>query len=669
MSDLKRILLLNKIKNKTIIFEHIQGLASHRHYILPFLFDNDKILSSQLKNMIVISKQNKLSSTFMDNIFTFISDKILYDIINKEDIFNNDQYYDDKEEKNVVNIYQNRIKYIHKNGIYNNSKISNRIIEQYYPNDKDFCLFFYDFLCLQKTIYKRDNAEKIEQILSENLHSIKEEYDKYISNEKIFSFYQKKININIVFIGMEHAGKSTTIGHLLYSAKNLDDFQEKVNPVYGYNADSFRYAWIMDKSKLERESRHTIRISSRKLETQKYYFSLIDIQGKKNLIKNAIKGIFQGDAAVIIVPADSDAIKNIFSDNESFKDQIIAAFTMGIKQVIVAINKMDLCNYSEKIYIEIKEKMQKFLERIGFVNIRYVCYSGITGQNVVNRYEDDDLYKSNNVNKTPWYKGKTLLEELEQLKQPERLINKPLRISIFDYKRIIGIGWIFIGIIKTGILKTDTPISLSWPFLSDFNNDDNECIKIKCQSIKKYDEDLDMAFPGDIVGIRINRQLYSGYAFQQFSLIGNYGDDLSSEIVNFTADIVVINFPNSIKVGCCPIMFCHTKHICVKIIKLLYKVDKRTNKIIENNPIEIKNGEKAVVLFELRNLDEKNRKKRNIYKMSHNLEKYEMKKDKYFTFETYKENSFFGRIIIMDNNNIIAVGKIIEINKKKSNKK
>ena len=104
-------------------------------------------------------------------------------------------------------------------------------------------------------------------------------------------------------------------------------------------------------------------------------------------------------------------------------------------------------------------------------------------------------------------------------------------------------------------------------------------------------------------------------------------------------------------------------------LKLLYKVDKRTNKIIENNPIEIKNGEKAVVLFELRNLDGKNRKKRNIYKMSHNLEKYEMKKDKYFTFETYKENSFFGRIIIMDNNNIIAVGKIIEINKKKSNKK
>ena len=74
-----------------------------------------------------------------------------------------------------------------------------------------------------------------------------------------------------------------------------------------------------------------------------------------------------------------------------------------------------------------------------------------------------------------------------------------------------------------------------------------------------------MAFPGDIVGIRIYPQLYNEYEIQQFSLIGNYGNDLSSEIVNFTADIVVINFPNSIKVGCCPIMFCHTKHICVKI--------------------------------------------------------------------------------------------------------
>ena len=508
MSELKRILLFNKIKNKTIIFEYIQGFISHRHYILPFLIENDKILQAQLKNVFHVSKNNTLSSKLMNNIYTFISDRMLYDIVNEEDIMNNDQYLDeeDKDENkkdfnSIIKIYQNRITYIYKNCKhyynYNNSKINNSILEKYIPNDKEFSLFILDFLSLQKKIDKKNEiTKKIYQILSEKQNSINKEFTKDISD---ISFYQKKININLVFIGMTHAGKSTSIGHLLYSTKNINinDFQKLAKQAYEYGYYSFRYAWIMDTCKYERERGHTHSGYSREFETEKYYFSIIDIPGKKNLIKNTIKGIFQGDVAIIVVPADKDGIKNIFSDEESFKDQIITAYTMGIKQVIVAINKMDLCNYSEKIYLEIKEKIRKFLVQIGFNDIRYVCYSGITGQNVVNRYEDDDISKINKINMTPWYKGNTLLEELEQLKQPIRLINKPLRISIFDSQKISGVGWILIGIIKTGILKRDMPICLSLPFY--YNKKDYLCIKCKCFSIEKYWKDLDMAFPGDIV--------------------------------------------------------------------------------------------------------------------------------------------------------------------------
>jgi elongation factor 1-alpha len=255
---------------------------------------------------------------------------------------NNDQYLDEEEEKEVnkkslndiIKIIQNRITYIymackfHYN--YNSSKFSNSTIVRYIPNDKDFSLFILDFLSLQKNfekkmilkdILKDEISKKIYQILTEK----KQNYKEYIED---MSFYQDKININIVFIGMEHAGKSTTIGHLLYSTKNINDFQEF----------SFRYAWIADKRQIERESGHTYRISTRKLETEKYYFSLINIQGKKNLIKNAIKGIFMGDAAIIIVPAVG--FESIFSDNQSFKDQVLAAYVMGIRQVIVAISKM-----------------------------------------------------------------------------------------------------------------------------------------------------------------------------------------------------------------------------------------------------------------------------------------------------------------------------------------
>ena len=298
MSGSKRILLLNKIKNKTIIFENIQGFISHSHYILPFLIESDKILQKRLKNVFHVSKQNALSSKLMNNIYTFISDRMIYNIINKEDIMNNDdQYFDEEEDNNndfnnSIKICQKRITHIYKNCKhyynYNNSKVSNSILEKYIPNDKDFSLFILDFLSLQK---KDEIIIKINEILSKNLNSTNKEY----TNQTIdISFYQKKININLVFIGMAHAGKSTSIGHLLYSTKNIDlkNFQKLSKQAYEYGLYSFRYAWIIDKLKSERESGHTINTSSIKLETEKYYFSIIDIPGKKELIKNSIRGIF-----------------------------------------------------------------------------------------------------------------------------------------------------------------------------------------------------------------------------------------------------------------------------------------------------------------------------------------------------------------------------------------
>ena len=314
---------------------------------------------------------------------------------------------------------------------------------------------------------------------------------------------------------------------------------------------------------------------------------------------------------------------------------------MGIRQAIVAINKMDLFNYAQAVFLEIKEKIQKFLDQIGFDDIRYVCYSGITGQNLVNKYEDDDdllkINKINKVNRMPWHKGNTFLEELEQLRQPVRLINKPLRISIFDYQKISGIGWILIGLIKTGILKKNMTICLPLNFW--YNKKQYFCIKCKCFSIEKHCKDLDMAFPGDIVGIKIKGffNYLDRQNFKNISLIKNDEEQVSKNILNFTAIIHVMNVPNSIKVGFCPILFFHTKHIKVKFSKLLYKIDGRTNKIIEKNPIEIINGERAVVLFEL------------------GIDLFQS--NECFNFEKYTENPFFGSFILRDNNKIIQFEK------------
>ena len=191
---------------------------------------------------------------------------------------------------------------------------------------------------------KNEFLHKKYQILSEKQNSIKDECIKDIS------YYQKKININLVFIGIAHTGKSTSIGHLLYSTNNINsnDFQKLAKQSKEWGIYSFRYAWIMDKYKLERESTHTLITTSRKFETEKYFFSLVDIPGKKNLIKNEIKGIFQGDVAIIVVPAD--AIENIFSDKESLVFIFFPGFCFSVTSLILG-------SYCCAYFISFKKKL------------------------------------------------------------------------------------------------------------------------------------------------------------------------------------------------------------------------------------------------------------------------------------------------------------------------
>jgi len=256
---------------------------------------------------------------------------------------------------------------------------------------------------------------------------------------------------------------------------------------------------------------------------------------------------------------------------------------------------------------------------------------------LVNKFEDDDKFE---INKTPWYKGKTLLQALEQLKQPIRLINKPLRISLFKVISIVGIGPVLIGIIKSGILKKNMPIFITAPY-NEFN-----CVKTKSISIVKFNESLDVAIPGDIVGIKIKSDnekfryigvfILNDYKKGKINspIIGNYEKNFSINVEKFTAIIDIMNINKPIKIGFCPVIYCHTTLVRVKIIEIIKKIDRRTNKIISKNLYELKNGERAFVVL-------------NVLKK--------------FVCEKYIDNPYLGAFVMRDNNRMIAVGKIIEI--------
>ena len=457
----------------------------------------------------------------------------------------------------------------------------------------------------------------------------------------IYNQYNRKILINVAFIGNKNSGKSTTIGHLLYNTGNIsqDLFIESTKTTNSLGISSYKYSWLLDRIWDERTYRKTVIPHIKKFETEKYYFNLIDLPGDFKLKKNIIKGLSLAEVAVIIVEADNET--NDIIGNGHIKDYLIFAFTMGIRQIIIAVNKMDKTKdskYSENVFIKIKINMINLCINIGFNinNIQVIAYSGYTGQNLVNKYEDDDF---SNTNKMEWYKGKTLIESLDELKPPKRTFDGPLIISIFQKDKITGCGTVLEGKILSG--KLDKEIVLCIPKLV------NTQIEKKTISwIEMNREVCDEAFAGDIIGLNTKgaiRDIYFTYLVFDEKLMTKF-----KIAKNLRVKILMINKDTKLKIGSVLTLFCYTLNVPIKIIKIEYLVDE-TNKILEKEPREIKNGERAFIIINV------------IIKEKEYYWGWKKKLSQLSYFEKYTKNQNLGSFILC-NRDLIAVGNIYDIN-------
>src|SRR3989338_1690544 len=234
----------------------------------------------------------------------------------------------------------------------------------------------------------------------------------------------KKPHMNLVTIGHVDHGKSTLVGRLLYDTgavrdeqmRKLKDLAKKLKK------ETFEFAFVIDRLKEERERGVTIDIMHQRFDTPKYYFTIIDAPGHRDFVKNMITGTSQADGAILVCSA-KDGIQ------EQTKEHAYLAKVLCVGQMLVAVNKMDMVNYDEKKYIETKDAMIKLLKGIGFKtdDMHFVPTSGYIGDNVAKKSD-----------KTPWYKGLTLIEALDTFKVPEQPVDKPLRIPIQDVYSITG---------------------------------------------------------------------------------------------------------------------------------------------------------------------------------------------------------------------------------------
>jgi elongation factor 1-alpha len=269
-----------------------------------------------------------------------------------------------------------------------------------------------------------------------------------------------KTHINIVVIGHVDSGKSTSTGHLIYKCGGIDKrtIEKFEKEAAEMGKGSFKYAWVLDKLKAERERGITIDISLWKFESTKFYVTIIDAPGHRDFIKNMITGTSQADCAVLVVAAGVGEFEAGISKNGQTREHALLAYTLGVKQMIVAVNKMDSTEppYSEKRYEEIKSEVSSYVKKIGWnpVAIPFVPISGWNGDNMLEVSANMTWFKGwTRESKEGNATGKTLLEALDAIIPPSRPTDRPLRLPLQDVYKIGGIGTVPVGRVETGIIK------------------------------------------------------------------------------------------------------------------------------------------------------------------------------------------------------------------------
>ncbi|MGC9114998.1 MAG: translation elongation factor EF-1 subunit alpha [Fervidicoccaceae archaeon] len=388
----------------------------------------------------------------------------------------------------------------------------------------------------------------------------------------------EKPHLNLVVIGHVDHGKSTTVGHILYRLGFIDPkkMAELEAEAQKRGKESFKFAWLLDNLKEERERGVTIDLSFMKFETKKYYFTIIDAPGHRDFVKNMITGASQADAAILVVSARKGEFEAGMSPEGQTREHLLLAKTMGIDQIIVAINKMDATEppYSQERFKQVFDVMTKFMKGLGYdtSKIPFIPISGWMGDNLIER--------SPNM---PWYNGPTLVEALDQLQIPPKPVDKPLRIPIQAVYAISGIGTVPVGRVETGVLKKGDRIVFMPP-----------AVVGEVRSIEMHHTQIEKAEPGDNIGFNVRGVTKTD--IKRGDVAGHLTNP-PTVAKEFTARVFIYQHPSAITKGYTPVIHAHTASISAKIVEIVSKLDPRTGKEAEKNPQMIKTGDAAIVKF------------------------------------------------------------------------
>ncbi|WP_433626866.1 translation elongation factor EF-1 subunit alpha [Halomicrococcus sp. NG-SE-24] len=418
---------------------------------------------------------------------------------------------------------------------------------------------------------------------------------------------EDKPHQNLAIIGHVDHGKSTLVGRLLYETGNVPEhvIEQHKEEAEEKGKGGFEFAYVMDNLAEERERGVTIDIAHQEFDTDEYYFTIVDCPGHRDFVKNMITGASQADNAVLVVAADDGVAPQT-------QEHVFLARTLGINELIVAVNKMDVVDYKEDTYKQVVSEVQDLLKQVQFntEDASFIPISAFEGDNIAEKSDQTD-----------WYDGEILLDALNGLEAPEPPTEADLRLPIQDVYTISGIGTVPVGRVETGMLNTGDNVSFQ---PSDVGGE--------VKTIEMHHEEVPEAGPGDNVGFNVRG---IGKDDIRRGDVCGPADDPPSVADTFTAQIVVMQHPSVITAGYTPVFHAHTAQVACTIESIDQKIDPSSGEVEEENPDFIQSGDAAVVT---------------------------VRPQKPLSIEPSSEIPELGSFAIRDMGQTIAAGRVLEVN-------
>lgn len=447
-----------------------------------------------------------------------------------------------------------------------------------------------------------------------------------------------KAHISLVVCGHVDAGKSTTTGHLIFKLGGISEreMQKLQAEADAQGKSSFAFAYYMDKDKAERERGVTINCTTKEFFTDSYHYTIVDAPGHRDYVKNMITGAGCADVALLLVPAEAGGFETAVARGDHSTGEVQGQTRqharllglLGIEKLIVGVNKMDSCNWSEQRFNEIKEEMTKMITQAGFKpkQVPFIPYSGFAGENLVEKSDKMPWYKGwkVNINKETTVEGFTLHDALEKVaRPPKRFPEKQVRIPINGIYKIKGVGDVITGRVEQGTVNAGDICRIAPRGLSG----------LKVFSIEMHHKTWPSATPGDNVGLNM-KGLDKTNMPKVGDVISLEKDPILEPVESFVAQIAVQEHPGQLKTGFSPCVHVRTAKSACKMTKIYWKMGKKTgNEKLEDPPF-LERGESAEIEFT---------PQQPIY------------------LEKFDDCAGLGRIAVMDSNQLVMLGKVMSV--------